>query len=339
MKKVFALILAVLLTFSPVSCNWNDPGDSDEALIPTVIFGKDVAVYGNTVFYRDTNAFELKYQNMENIQSTGFRLYQDLLETEKNPFQFVTGGTSIIVDPIATEKNGGAPILYIALNKSDRMVVSFNTATQQMRILKNDLSGRFMNLFLYGEHLVFLTDEGDLGRRIHSIKTDGTDYHTLENPDKLMLDIHNIWNGEVYFTDGTGNLYKAPLSMDSFSFVLDDCGGAVCFGGDYLYYNEMSTFYYRRVNLSDPSVKETVIERPVVGIVGESLYLYLTLGDDDESVYLYHAKTNENQMVYEDIGKKQYRCFSEDYICFRDVSEKTVYYYDMATKKEIKIPY
>ena len=50
MKKVFALILAVLLTFSPVSCNWNDPGDSDEALTPTVIFGKDVAVYGNTVF-------------------------------------------------------------------------------------------------------------------------------------------------------------------------------------------------------------------------------------------------------------------------------------------------
>ena len=335
-------MLSLLLMFSLISCNWghpDNPNHSNDPLTPTVIFGRDVAVYKNMVFYRDDSTRELKYQDMENIQSTGFNLYQDLLETDENPFNHVTARTSIIVDPIATEKNDGAPILYIALNRLDHTVVSYNTATQQMRILKNDLTGRLMSLLLYGEHLIFSTYEGDLGTRIHAIKTDGTDYRTLDNPDKLTLDIENVWNDEIYFTNGTGILYKAPLSLDSFSFVLDDCFGSVCFGGDYLYYNEMSTSYLRRAPLNDLSAKETVIDQPVAGIAQESLYIYTIRNDEERSAYLYHTKTNENQMVYQNMSTKDYRCFSETYICFKERHKNLICYYDIATKEEIEIPY
>ena len=338
MKKSISLILAVLLTLCVVSCNQNPPNHKNEPTTPTVIFGRDVAVYNNMVFYRDDYTRELKYQDMENIQSTGFNLYQDLLETDENPFKHTTAPTAILVDPIATKKNNGAPVLYIALNRLDHMVVSYNTATQQMRILKKDLTGRLMNLLLYGEHLVFSTHEGDLGTRIHTIKTDGTDYCTLENPDKLTLDIESIWNGEIYFTNGTGNLYKAPLSLDSFSLVLDDCFGSVFFSDNDLYYNEMSTSHLCRVPLNDLSAKETVIDQPVGGIAQGSLYIY-KLNDDDRSVYLYYAKTNENQMVYQNGSTKAYRCFSETYICFKERNKKLICYYDIAAKEEIEIPY
>ena len=69
MKKYISFILAVLLTFCLVSCKDNQTDEGDETLTPTVIFGKDVAVYQDTVFYRDKTTREIKYQNTENLHN------------------------------------------------------------------------------------------------------------------------------------------------------------------------------------------------------------------------------------------------------------------------------
>ena len=340
MKKYISFILAVLLTFCLVSCKDNQTDEGDETLTPTVIFGKDVAVYQDTVFYRDKTTREIKYQNTENLQSTGWNLYRDLLETEENPFKNVSAGTLIIVDSIATKKNNGAPVLYIALNSTaGKKLVSFNTANNQMRVLK-DLSDTVAYFLMYGEYLIFATNEEELGTKLHSMKTDGTDYRTLDNPDKLSLRPVNIENGELYFTSGVGNLYKAPLSLDSYSLVLGDCASPVFFCDDYIYYSEFSTSHLCRAKRNDPSAKETVIHEAASGIAQDSLYLYVSReSDDTDTVYLYDARTNETVPVYQKKGRANYRCFSDSYICFSDDSEKLLLYYDITAKKEIKIPY
>ena len=341
MKKYISLILAVLLTFGFSSCNWNQSNHEDESLTPTVIFGKDIAVYQNTVFYRDKFTREIKYQNMENLQSTGWNLYRDPWETEENPFKHVSAGTLIIVDSIATKKNNGSPVLYITLNSlAGKTLISFNTANNQMRVLKKDISDTVTYFLMFGEYLIFTTNEGDLGTKIHSIKTDGTDYHTLENPDKLTLRPVNIRDGELYFTSGNGNLYKAPMSLDSYSLVLNDCASPVFFCDDDIYYNELSTSHLCKANLNDPSVKETVIDKETAGIAQDSLYLYTYReSGDTNTVYIYNAQTNENIPVYQKTGKENYRCFTDSYICFTRDDEKIILYYDIAAKEAIKIPY
>ena len=341
MKKYISLILAVLLTFGFSSCNWNQSNHEDESLTPTVIFGKDIAVYQNTVFYRDKFTREIKYQNMENLQSTGWNLYRDPWETEENPFKHVSAGTLIIVDPIATKKNDGSPVLYITLNsQTGKTLISFNTANNQMHVLKKDISDTVTYFLMFGEYLIFTTNEGDLGTKIHSIKTDGRDYHTLDNPDKLSLRPVNVLNNELYFTSSNGNLYKAPLSLDSYSLVLGDCTAPVFFCDNYIYYNELSTSHLCRASLGDLSVKETVIDETTAGIAQDSLYLYVSReSDDTDTIYLYNAKTNENTVVYQKRGKENYRCFTDSYICFTDDNEKIILYYDIAAKEAIKIPY
>ena len=341
MKKYISFILAVLLSLCLVSCKGNQTDDGGETLTPTLIFGKNIAVYQDTVFYRDQFTREIKYQNIKNLQSTGWNLYQDPLATEGNPFKQVSAGTLIIVDPIATKKNDGAPILYMTLNSvAGKTLISFNTANNQVRVLKKDIPDTVTYFLMFDEHLIFTTNEGDLGTKIHSIKTDGTDYHTLENPDKLTLRPVNIRDGELYFTSGNGNLYKAPMSLDSYSLVLNDCASPVFFCDDDIYYNELSTSHLCKANLNDPSVKETVIDKATAGIAQDSLYLYTSReSGDTNTVYIYNAQTNETTAVYQKSGKENYRCFTDSYICFTRDDEKIILYYDIATKEEIKIPY
>ena len=68
MKKYISFILAVLLSLCLVSCNGNQTDDGGETLTPTLIFGKNIAVYQDTVFYRDQFTREIKYQNMKNYK-------------------------------------------------------------------------------------------------------------------------------------------------------------------------------------------------------------------------------------------------------------------------------
>ena len=341
MKRFFSLILVFVLMLCLISCK---PDGSEKTDDPTVEIARNMAVYHNTVFYYDSRTQTIKYQNIDHIYSTGVPLYQDALASgDENPFVEMIQ-PKIIVDPIATEKNGGHPVLYIYYRKQLKtFLVSFNTANNQVRILKEDISP-VMTLFLYGEHLIFSTAEGDAGEVIHTVKTDGTDFCTLENPDKLLMRPRNVLNDRIYFTS-TGNLYTAPLSLDSSSLVLSDCDTPVFFGGEDIYYVESSTSHLCKVSPDDPSSKETVIQENTGGMAWGSLYLYLIGKPEDQNTfYLYNAQTNENKIIYQNPDpnfRRGHVCFSDTYICFQGSTDegKRIFYYDLVKQEEIEIPY
>ena len=358
MKKLISLLLTFSLALSLISCNIkhsddpNEPTSSTEtgvntASAPTVTFSREVAVYQDTVFYCDRNeGGKIKYQSLNNIQSTGTPLYPS---NNRNIFSGVESGTQFIIDPISTEKNGGHPILYIYLKKGYGLsgeLVSFNTKNNEVRILKENTPD-VRQFLLYGEYLIFSTNEGTSGRTIHSMKTDGTDFCTLENRYKYTMFPQNVLNGEIYFTKGR-DLYKAPLSLESSSLVAEKVADTVFFEGGYMYYTNVGTYpdsletdrHLFRVDLNHASEKQSVIGQPLFGIVQDSLFLYY-VGVDGNTVYLYNAETNESRAVYPNKGQMKLGCFSDRYICFLETNgEKSfLLYYDMKTGKEIQIPY
>ena len=358
MKKLISLLLTFSLALSLISCNIkhsDDPNESTSSTetgvntssAPMVTFSYEVAVYHDTIFYCDRNeGGKIKYQNLKNIQSTGVPLYPS---NKRNLFSGVESGTQFIIDPIATEKNGGHPILYIYLKKGygrSGELVAFNTKNNEVRILKENTPD-VRQFLLYGEYLIFSTNEGTSGRTVHSVKTDGTDFHTLENPYRYMMFPQNVLNGEIYFTKGS-DLYKAPLSLDSSSLVAKKVADAVFFCDGYMYYTNIGTYsdsletdrYLFRVDLNDSSGKQTVIGQPTFGIVRDSRFLYY-VGVEGNTVYLYDAETNESETVYPNKGRKKLGCFSDSYICFLKTSggESFLLYYDINTKEEIRIPY
>ena len=358
MKKLISLLLTFSLALSLISCNIkhsddpNEPTSSTEAGVntssaPTVTFSREVAVYQDTVFYCDRNeGGKIKRQNLSNIQSTGTPLYPS---NNRNIFSGVESGTQFIIDPIATEKNGGHPILYIYLKKGygrSGELISFNTKNNEVRILKENTPD-VKQFLLYGEYLIFSTNEGTSGRTIHSIQTDGTELCTLENRYKYTMFPQNVLNGEIYFTKGR-DLYKAPLSLESSSLVAEKVADTVFFEGGYMYYTNVGTYpdsletdrHLFRVDLNHASEKQSVIAQPLFGIVQDSLFLYY-VGVDGNTVYLYNAETNESRAVYPNKGQMKLGCFSDRYICFLETNgEKSfLLYYDMKTGKEIQIPY
>ena len=358
MKKLISLLLTFSLALSLISCNIkhsddpNEPTSSTETGVntssaPTVTFSREVAVYQDTVFYCDRNeGGKIKRQNLSNIQSTGTPLYPS---NNRNIFSGVESGTQFIIDPIATEKNGGHPILYIYLKKGygrSGELVAFNTKNNEVRILKENTPD-VKQFLLYGEYLIFSTNEGVSGRTIHSIKTDGTELCTLENRYKYTMFPQNVLNGEIYFTKGR-DLYKAPLSLESSSLVAEKVADTVFFEGGYMYYTNVGTYpdsletdrHLFRVDLNHASEKQSVIDEPLFGIVQDSLFLYY-VGVDGNAVYLYDAETNESRAVYPNKGRKKLGCFSDGYICFLETKggKSFLLYYDMNTQKETRIPY
>ena len=358
MKKLISLLLTFSLALSLISCNIkysDDPNESTSSTetgintssAPTVTFSREVVVYQDTVFYCDRNeGGKIKYQSLNNIQSTGTPLYPS---NNRNIFSGVESGTQFIIDPIATEKNGGHPILYIYLKKGygrSGELVAFNTKNNEVRILKENTPD-VKQFLLYGEYLIFSTNEGTSGRTIHSMKTDGTDFCTLENRYKYTMFPQNVLNGEIYFTKGR-DLYKAPLSLESSSLVAEKVADAVFFEGGYMYYTNVGTYpdsldtdrHLFRVDLNHASEKQSVIGQPLFGIVQDSLFLYY-VGVEGDTVYLYNAETNESRAVYPNKGQMKLGCFSDRYICFLETNgEKSfLLYYDMKTGKEIQISY
>ena len=354
MKKFLSLFLIFSLAVTLVSCQVKPPEGStgstdtegDPSPAPAVTFSHEVAIYHDTVFYCDRNeGGKIKFQNLSDVQDTGTPLFPS---NNKSLFFGVNSGTQFIVDPIATVTNGGHPIIYIYLKKDYGLsgtLVAFNTKNNEARILKKDIPN-VEQFLLYGEYLIFSFSEGASGRTIHSVKTDGTELCTLENRYKYIMFPQNVLNGEIYFTKGR-NLYKAPLSLDSSSLVLEKCNTPVFFCGDHLYYSNCGTYpdsiesdrHLFRVKLDDTSKKETVIDKQVYGIAKDSLFLNYELNSN--AIYLYDATTNENKLVYQKKGNKSVACFTETYICLleKNSGKNFILYYDIATKEEIEIPY
>ena len=359
MKRLLSLFLIFSLAFALVSCKVKpsgepnasdgstastDPGASP-SLAPTATRSYDVAIYRDTVFYCDpSNGGKIKYQSLDNVQSSGVPLYPS---NNKSIFSGVESGTQFMIDPIATEKNGGSPVLYICLKKDygrSWTLVSFNTKNNEARILKEDMP-QAEGFLLYGEYLIYSVYKADSGRTIHSVKTDGTESCALENRYKSNMYPQNVRNGELYFKKGN-DLYKAPLSLDSSSLVIKKVADTVFFCDGYMYYTNVGMYpdyeadrHLLRVDLYDTSETETVIDKQVFGITKDSLFLNYELAG--HAIYLYNAMTNENKLVYQKKGKKSVACFSENYICFRETSgdEKFILYYDIVAQKEIRIPY
>ena len=355
-KKWISLILALCLVFCFVSCDTNGQteGKTENADTETeMIIGRTAVIYNDTVFYHDEYERTIKKQNLNNVQSKGLPLYYDpLASAGENPFSRIGFYTLMIIDPVATEKNGGQPILYIYLEKyrsdgtgDDRSIVSFDTATNRMRVLKENVGSLESNFVLYGDYLVFAEKEkGGTKQRIHCITTDGKDVAVFENPENWGLSIKNIWNDKIYFC-GTRDLYEAPLSLDSCSLVLKDVGTPVFFYDDYLYYRPIDTMALWRVSEDDYSAKELVQEKGA-GMFQDGLVISRgklregTLND----ISIYDPKTNTLELVYrgKDEDKENalmYMSFSKEYIVFMDDLKRCLVYYDIVAKKETIIPY
>ena len=339
MKKISCLLITIVIMLNFVSCNQTESS-------PRVEVGCRNVVYNDIVYYLDSSALEIKYQNINNIQDTGLSLYGDaLLTSEENPFWGVFD-FRVLIDQNATQKNDGFPILYMYLRKigSNNQIVSFDTKTNRVQILKDNLTN-MDKFYLYGDYIVFSNTDVDSGYIIHTMKIDGKDYRTLENPEKLGFRVRNIHNDLIYFTDDMHNLYSAPLTLDSYTRITDNCSLGVFFGENEIYYIEWSTGNLCKNSLSGDSEKEIVLEQKVSGITDDSRLLYVIMEPNDtQTIYLYDPNTDFNGCVYQNLDSSRsvsYRAFSDKYILFYVNAPEKDYllYYDIALQKETVIPF
>lgn len=362
---MISLILALTLMFSMSSCNFSISSGTDDSAQSTSskpgttpstdpdsiqpVVGRDVAFYRDTVFYYDQYKHNIKFQNIAYVLETGLPLYQDPLSTSaEDPFSKISS-TKIIVDPVATENNKGQPVLYLYTERNGtgsdtkKQLISFDTATNRIRVLKDGLDN-VKDLVLYGDTLffsVFEADGEDLKYKLHAIKTDGSGLRTFDNPDNLILGIATVWNHQLYFV-GSGNLYTAPRSLDSYSLFMPEASAPIVFCDGYLYYSPRVSNDLWRAPLDDLSAKELVHENGR-GMAQNGLIISRGRSDENKfnDISVYDPKTNEKVLVYQKDADVtvMYQSFSKTYIVFDVSGDHALIYYDIDSQEEITIPY
>ena len=349
MKKSISFLLLICLFMIPLAaCGRTLPAENE-----TVTSGYNATIYQNTVYYVDRSTLEIRYQTIGNVQEKGIPLIGDVLAGEAdNPLALVYTAL-LLVDEAATQTNDGYPVLIAALrNLGDDFykIIAFDTQSNHVTILKDGI-GPVQSLHLYGEYLLYSTNDGDLGCNVHSLKKDGSESYTLPNPDCNIYTIKNCYRDEVYI-EGEPALYKATLTMENLTHLFDNYNTPVFFFEDYLYYREFDSGKISRRPLSDLSQNEMVISDCTEGIARGSSYLYLEKAEgettvDVNAIYLYEANSDENRLVFQntDLEKEYYyKDFTDTYILFdiylADGSlapEFMVYRID--TQERIYIPY
>lgn len=354
MKKIvsFAVIAVHLaLLFLLAGCQPSVTSEDKRAVL-----GHQYAIYQDTVYYLDFNERTIKYQSINNIQETGLPLCQDVLSADRAEHPLANlSSARILVDEDATRKNGGVPVLIIAYCNSANSfdIVTFNTKTNRMKTLKEDIT-YIHTLHFYDGYIIYACDEGDQGYNVYSMKKDGSEHCMLENPEQRGYRVRNIYDDLIYVTDGVGNLYAATLDLKNLTYLFENCDNTVFFSNDYVYYAEYGSRALCRRPRADLSQKEVLFEYQVRGIArSSSEYLHIKTNEngqlDYNSFYIFDAETGMDTLVFENTDPNRsvnYADFNEKYILFAvrtpkadgSGSESAYLVYDREEQKEIYIP-
>lgn len=252
MKRVAAaaLALACLLLFG---CKWGGEYDADGKFIDS---NADAVIYGDTLYYNRTSLTEnynwsgygewepvgLLYQDLGNVHSRGVPLYGDgLTGWSENPFRTLSE-FNMLVDPIATEENGGAPVLILSQdmgyadedpdhpNRTNNLtrIISYNTKTRRFGIICDGVIGRFLSFSLCGNTIVYETLDFEEGVSLYKVDRRGGRPVLLGKTEGRELDVVTIYDGKLYYTlpgSGAVKLYTCDLSTASHEHIADiPCG-------------------------------------------------------------------------------------------------------------------
>ena len=351
MKRVISTVVVVCLSILFLtSCEKEIPSEKK------IITGHDYIIYEDTIYYIDRYTQKIRYQILGNIQETGLPLVDDALAMdEDNPFSCINSAM-MLVDEAATKANEGQPILIFALKSADEenyQILSYNTKDSRLSVLKEDITGPVQTLHLYGEYILYTTNDGELGCNVHSLKKDGSVSYTLPNPEHQNYVVKNCYNDEIYI-ESSPSLYKASMTMENLTLLFDNYDTPVFFFKDDLYYRELESGKLSRKPLSNLSQNEIIIDDFTVGITRGNSYLYVKKledgsGIDGNSIYLYNASTDENRLIFQNTEPDVmyfYMDFSDQYVLFEcnyisgdKVGVKEFMVYNIETQEKLYIPY
>ncbi|MCD7943598.1 MAG: DUF5050 domain-containing protein [Clostridia bacterium] len=359
MRKVrmLGISLALMLLLDAMlftSCSEGVPSDGmvSADYEPKALIGRMMIpyVYGEYLFCSASDSGDIVYQLLDDVQDVALNIYTDPLATgDDNPFGYATY-SFYLVDEEATIANGGSPVLLFA-HKNMRSadccynIFSYDLATNEITMIKEGINENIQSLCLYGDYIIYTTNEGDNGYNIHRVMKDGTGYLKLDNPDCETYRVADVYGDRVYFCDGAYQIYSMSLDFDDVQYVLTYAGLADIFVRDgYIYYPQYvetvvytdeetgKESYYPSCNLcrspvDDPEESEILINNFYVGMSSDTTLYYFAVDPSDISVlsstlYSYSLNTGDIGVIYDDLPSNVYRSIDfagDEYIVFSDV--------------------
>lgn len=354
MKKYKATIcllaIFILLAFVFSACS-----KPEQTMDEVYANGFNIYLYDNIFYYYDINTFSIKYQDLNNIQTTGLPLYGDVLASgEENPFANIfSQAVYFAVDPKATKENNdkhvliGAYYKYAIDKQTNRMknfyqITSFDTGTNKVTVIQDEIAENIQSLAIYGDWIIYTTNEGDRGTNIHVIGKDGSGYKKMENPDKKSYRVETVYKNRIYFIDSAGQLFSCSLALDDAQYLFNIVLRAEMFiANDYIVYcdnlqaTEFDGMSYMNVDIvrcpiSDVSKKEKILSNVSMGMNhGDKFYYYLSeprkVGSAVEEyshiLYEYSFETGSSREVYDLQDKEISRCYialGDNYIVYSE---------------------
>ena len=354
MKKYKAAIclLSVFVFLSFVLSACSTPGnDSDDVCAR----GFNTYLYDDIIYYYDINTFSIKYQDLNNIQTAGLPLYGDVLASgEENPFTNIFSPmVYFAVDQKATKENNNKHVLIGAYRrtgvdkqtnrpKSFYQITSFDTGTNKVTVIQDEIAENIQSLAIYGDWIIYTTNEGDRGTNIHVIGKDGSGYKKMENPDKKSYRVETVYKNRIYFIDSAGQLFSCSLALDDTQYLFNIVLRAEMFiANDYIVYcdnlqaTEFDGMSYMNVDIvrcpiSDVSKKEKILSNVSMGMNhGEKVYYYLSeprkigpvTAEYSHILYEYSFETDSSREVYDLQDKAISRCYialGDNYIVYSE---------------------
>lgn len=354
MKKYKATIcllaIFILLAFVFSACS-----KPEQTMDEVYANGFNIYLYDDIIYYYDLNTFSIKYQDLNNIQTAGLPLYGDVLASgEENPFTNIFSPmVFFVVDPKATKENNdkhvliGAYYKYAIDKQTNRMknfyqITSFDTGTNKVTVIQDEIAENIQSLAIYGDWIIYTTNEGDRGTNIHVIGKDGSGYKKMENPDKKSYRVETVYKNRIYFIDSAGQLFSCSLALDDAQYLFNIVLRAEMFiANDYIVYcdnlqaTEFDGISYMNVDIvrcpiSDVSKKEKILSNVSMGMNhGDKFYYYLSeprkVGSAVEEyshiLYEYSFETGSSREVYDLQDKEISRCYialGDNYIVYSE---------------------
>ncbi len=374
----FLLIIAQILIFT--SCEQSEPEadyDEDTIFYTAKFEGNGVYIYDDYVFYYDGYYDKrLEYQHINNIcEDGGLYIYSDPLASEDDdPFGSPTD-RFFLVDYAATEKNKNSPVLIIAYDyevfdatgyysTSYFKIVSYDLAKNEMTVIQDGIDGSIQSLHLYGNYIIYTTNDGDEGYNIYSIKKDGSGYAALENTECYLYRMHTAYNGYIYFYNSAYQLYRAPLDLSEKEYLFDTApsfidafveDGYLIYSSNYVSAEDNDWGVHSvdicRIPFSDFTAEpEVLVSNVYVGMAFRDKFYYFHSGSktiDDkfcinyDTLYVFSFDTMSSSVVWEkEDFKGAYMGFSDDYVVYKNSNiTGMLYAIDIATGEETEIPY
>ncbi|MCD7783027.1 MAG: DUF5050 domain-containing protein [Firmicutes bacterium] len=373
--RMLSFALALMLPLAALlftSCGMTGEDYSDETICYAAkMTTSGVYLYGDLVFYYDSGDFRIEYQSISSpSEDGGTYIYSDPLISESDD---PLAGSSyfFLVDYDASDENDNSPILIIAYEydmfdssgyytESAYRIVSCNITSGEITIIKDEIYDSIQSLRLYGNYIVYTTNDGDEGYNIFSIKKDGSEYSALDNPEYNLYSVQTIYDGYVYFCNAAYELYRAPLDLSGKEYLFDT---AACFitafvEDGYLIYCDnltegnsgLGAVDVCRKPISDLTAEpETLITGVYVGMdFRDNFYYFLsepkTVNDktyiDYDTLYVYSFETMSSSVAWniEDFDGS-YKGFLDDIIVYKDNSSGNLVAYNMKTAESVEIPY